>query len=125
MRYVLDTSVVIGGIPDYASEGAISVATLAELQFGILTATSDSARASRLLRFSLVNGQFRALSFNEEVAHAYAEMATAVKSIGRKPRSRVFDLIIAATARSQSVPLLTANPGDLKGIEHLVDVVSL
>jgi predicted nucleic acid-binding protein len=46
-----------------------------------------------------------------------------VVTAGRQHRVRVMDLLIAATAKAHGVRLYTRNPGDLQGLEELVDVV--
>ena len=42
---------------------------------------------------------------------------------GRKPRRRVADLMIAAIAIAEELPLFTTNPDDYKGLESLLTVV--
>ena len=44
---------------------------------------------------------------------------------GRQPRSRVTDLLIAATAHAHGARLYTRDAADLVGLEHLVDVVQV
>ena len=43
--------------------------------------------------------------------------------VGRQPRGRVMDLLIAATAVAHGASLYTRNPEYLKGLEGFVDVV--
>lgn len=40
----------------------------------------------------------------------------------RRPRARVIDLPIAATAHAHGAAVYTRDPGDLHGIEHLVEI---
>ena len=43
---------------------------------------------------------------------------------GRKPRgARAVDLLIAATAIAESLPLYTRNPDDFQALDHLVEVI--
>lgn len=49
-------------------------------------------------------------------------LAAAVVERGGRPRRRVMDLAIAATANGAGVPLLTHNTGDFTLVEDLVDV---
>ena len=49
----------------------------------------------------------------------------AVRAAGREPRRQASDLMIAATAASNQLPLYTANPDDFKGTEGLVEVVGI
>jgi len=46
-----------------------------------------------------------------------------VVKAGRKPRGRrAVDLLIAATALAQEMPLFTRNPADFASLEGLIDV---
>ncbi len=122
-RAVLDTSVVIADnvipLPGVLS---ISAATLAELHFGVLVARTDTARAERLRRLSIIQRQFDALPVDEAVAVSYGQIAAAVVKVGRQPRARTMDLVIAATAHAHSAALYTRNPKDFVGLEDLVEV---
>ena len=42
---------------------------------------------------------------------------------GRQPRRRFADLLIAAVAVAEGMPLITRNPDDFVGLEELVVVV--
>jgi hypothetical protein len=126
MRTVLDTSVVLATAPP-ALEGelAISAATLAELHFGVLVTSDPQVRAERLRRLAVVERSFAPLSTDDAVARSYGRLAAAVAAAGRQPRTRVFDLLIAATAHAHGARLATANPADLRGVEHLVELVAV
>jgi predicted nucleic acid-binding protein len=124
MRAILDTSVLVGtDVPHLAGALAISTAALAELHFGVLVTTDAMIRAERLRRLSEFQRRFTALPVDEGVAASYGQLAAAVVATGRQPRSRVMDLLIAATAHAHSARLYTRNAADLAGIEHLVDIV--
>ena len=126
MKAILDTSVLIAiNIPELEGELAISTAALAELHFGVLVTTDAGVRAERLKRLSDLNRMFDALPVDEAVAASYGELAAAVALRGRQPRSRVMDLLTAATAHAHSARLYTRNASDLVGIEHLVEVVTV
>jgi toxin FitB len=56
------------------------------------------------------------IAFTDEVAHHYGLLCGRLKLQGRNPRRRVLDLMIAATALSLSVPLVTCNPADVDGL---------
>lgn len=126
-RGLLDTSVLIAreeaenelSLP---REVAISVATLAELHYGVLVAKDDPARQHRLQRLGIIESTFQALPIDAAVARAFAAVAQAVKAAGRQPRSRVMDLWIAATAVAHRIPLYTRNPHDFEGLEDMVEV---
>jgi predicted nucleic acid-binding protein len=124
MRAVLDTSVVIAAdLAPVEGELAISAVTLAELHFGVLVTKDPAIRAERLRRLSDLERTFDALPVDEDVATSYGQLAAAVASSGRKPRTRVMDLLIAATAHAHSARLYTRNPADLVGIEDLLEIV--
>lgn len=44
-------------------------------------------------------------------------------SAGRKPRRRVADLMTAAIAIAEELPLFTTNPDDFKGLDDLLTIV--
>lgn len=48
-----------------------------------------------------------------------------VRMAGRNPRGRVADLFIAAIAAAHYLPLFTRNADDLRGLETVIDVVSV
>ncbi len=124
LNAILDTSVLIAtGVQPLEGELAISVASLAELHFGVLVTQDATVRAERLRRLSDLQRKFDALPVDDDVATSYGELAAAVVAAGRKPRSRVMDILIAATAHAHSARLYTRNPADLAGIEHLVEIV--
>ncbi len=120
----MDTSVMIAtDVPPLEGELAISAAALAELHFGVLVTKDNSVRAERLRRLSEFQRRFTAIPVDDAVAISYGQLAAAVVSAGRQPRSRVMDLLIAATAHAHSARLYTRNAGDLAGLEQLLDIV--
>lgn len=126
MRAVLDTSVLLGrDVPRLDGELAVSAATLAELHFGVLMAASSATRAERLRRVALVERLFDPLPVDEDVARSYGRLPAAVVGVGRQPRARVMDLLIAATAHAHGARLYTSNAADLRGVEDLVEVVAV
>lgn len=126
VRGLLDTSVVIaeeaGELP---LEAAISVATLAELHFGIHLAKTAEARTSRLRRLAAIESHFTALAIDEEIARAYGELATLTATTGRKVRTRTFDILIAATAYVHRVPLFTRDLADFRPLVGKIDLRSV
>jgi toxin FitB len=126
MRAILDTSVVIAAdIAPLEGELAISAITLAELHFGILVATQRKVRAERLRRLLVLKRTFDALPVDDAVAASYGQVAAAVVDVGRQPRARSMDLLIAATAHAHSARLYTRNTNDFEGLGDLVDVVTV
>jgi hypothetical protein len=126
VKAILDTSVVLStGLPRLEGKLAISSATLAELHFGVLVTNDSTVRAERLRRLSVLQRTFDAVPIDDAVAASYGMLAAAVASAGRKPRGRVMDLLIAATAHANGARLYTRNADDLVGIESLVDIVAV
>ena len=126
MKAVLDTSVLIAtDVPELEGELAISAASLAELHFGVLVTTNPDVRAERLRRLTELQRTFDALSIDDAVAVSYGQIAAAVVAHGRQPRSRVMDLLIAATAHADGARLYAGNAGDLDGIGHLIEIVAV
>lgn len=125
-RGILDTSVLIAAdVQPLPGELAISVISLAELRYGVLVAQSAEARATRLARLSRVHKRFDPLPVDEAVAESYGRLAAKTVGLGRQPRSRVMDLLIAATAHAHQATLYTRNADDLRGLDDLVDIVSV
>ena len=125
-RALLDTSVIIAGdvapIPGVLAISAISVA---ELQFGVLVATTPTVRAERLRRLSILQKHFDALPVDDAVAISYGRLAAAVVEAGRQPRRRAMDLLIAATAHAHGARLYTRNIDDFARLEHLLDIAAI
>jgi len=121
-RVLLDTSVLIGGAVPSEIEAAISVASLAELHFGVLVATDPDERARRAQRLGVIEATFDPLPVDASVSREWGRLAAAVNQRGGQPRRRAIDLAIAATANVHGVALLTANAADLAIIEDLVRV---
>jgi len=101
-RALLDTSVFVAeeqgrplasALPD---EVAVSVVTLAELETGVLTAIDEDVRATRMQTLLSVRERAAGIPADQQVASAYARLASAALRSGRKPR--VQDTWIAATA---------------------------
>lgn len=126
MKAILDTSVLIAtDVAPLEGELAISAAALAELHFGVLVTADGAVRAERLRRLLYFQRRFNALPIDDAVAASYGQLAAAVAAAGLRPRSRVMDLLIAATAHAHSARLYTRNARDLGGIEHLIEIVSV
>ena len=128
-RGLLDTSVVVdhdvidpGLLPD---ESAISAVTLAELAAGPHATADEQERARRQDRLQWAAATWDPVPFDAEAARTYGRVFAATKAAGRSGRTRVADLLIAATAAANSLPLYTRNPADFAGLEQIVMVVAV
>jgi predicted nucleic acid-binding protein len=104
--------VIAREVKELPDEAAISTATLAELHLGVHLARSDSVRAARLRRLTEVEARLEALPIDEAVARSYGALAQVVVKAGRTARARTMDILIAATAHANEVPLYTRDATD-------------
>ena len=128
-RGLLDTSVVIDhDIVDPASlpdESTIAAVTLAELAAGPHATGDDVERARRQDRLQWAAATWEPLPLDAEAARAYGLVFAATRVAGRSSRTRLADLLIAATAAAHGLPLYTRNPGDFIGLDGIVRVVGV
>lgn len=129
-RGLIDTSVVIDlediDSGDLPVEVAISSLTLAELAAGPHATDDTEERARRQDRLQRTEAAFDPLPFDAEAARSYGRIYAAVVAAGRKARGpRAVDLLIAATALASSLPLCTRNPDDFRGLEKLLEIVTI
>jgi predicted nucleic acid-binding protein len=135
---MLDTNILIlrkwidpAELPD---EMAISAITLAELSAGPYEVRRNdeqdaygehAERARRLEILQRAESEFDPVPFDAEAARLFGRVTAAAIAAGRKPRGRAVDLMIAATAIAESLPLYTTNPADFTGLDDLVRIVSV
>jgi predicted nucleic acid-binding protein len=127
---LLDTSVVIdwhdpevvAALPD---QMAISAITVAELSAGPHLAATPAEAARRQARLQEVESKLEPLAFDGRAARSYGLVVAAIVREGPRPRSRLADLLIAATAHAHGLDLYTRNAADFAGLEGLVRVVAL
>jgi predicted nucleic acid-binding protein len=125
-RSVLDTSILVAtNVPPIGGELAVSAASLAELHFGALVTDDSAVRAERLRRLTVIEHLYTPLPIDGSVARSYGHLASEVARGGGRPRARVMDLLIAATAHAYDAALVTRNAADLRGIEHLIEIVTV
>ena len=129
-RGVIDTSVVIDLEQIEPSrlplELAVSSLTMAELAAGPHATNDADERARRQDRLQRAEAVFDPLPFDAEAARAYGRVFAAISATGRKARgARAVDLHIAATACGAGLPLYTRNVEDFRGLEGLIEVVSI
>ena len=103
----------------------ITAVTLSELSFGPHATDDPVKRAGRVAVLQHVEATFEPLPYDQGAARLFGQICAAVRAAGREPRKRASDLMIAATAASNQLPLYTANAGDFRGSEGLVEVIEL
>ncbi|APE33193.1 twitching motility protein PilT [Nocardia mangyaensis] len=101
----------------------ISTVTLAELGIGIALSATPTELALRSERMSEVEHAFDALPLCSAAARRFTSMAKLVVAAGRNPKPRKFDLMIAAIASVNDLPLYTSNVADFTGLEPVLTVV--
>jgi predicted nucleic acid-binding protein len=123
MKFILDTSVLIDD-PTIAtgSNAAISTISLAELYFGVLTASHPKERARRAIQLVFIESGFDALPLDKPIGQMLGQLQATVSGRGANPRRHTADLAIAATAIVHEAVLLTKNYKDFKLIDDLVAV---
>jgi predicted nucleic acid-binding protein len=128
-RGLLDTSVIVDldrlDASQLPEEVAISTVTLAELSAGPSATTDVSERARRQDRLQRTEAAFDPLPFDIRSARAYGRVHAAVVEQGRQPRPKFADLLIAATALAEDLPVVTRNGKDFQGLEGLVTVIEI
>jgi predicted nucleic acid-binding protein len=126
---VVDTSIIAAvGLYDPAElpdRMLITAITLGELSYAPHATDDPVKRAGRVAVLQHAEATFEPLPYDQGAARVYGQICAAVRAAGRQPRSRVADLMIAATAGSNALALYTANPDDFKGTEGLVEVVAV
>ncbi|CAG6397857.1 type II toxin-antitoxin system VapC family toxin [Streptomyces cocklensis] len=133
---LLDTNIVILrkwiDPAELPAEVAITAITLAELSAGPHEVRRNedqddydehAERGRRLDILQRAENEFDPIPFDTEAARIYGRVCAAVIGAGRKPRRRVADLMIAAIAIAEELPLFTTNPDDYKGLDGLLTVV--
>jgi predicted nucleic acid-binding protein len=126
---VVDTNIIAAlrlydpsGLPETL---LITAVTLGELSFGPHATDDPAKRAGRVAVLQHVEATFDPLPYDQSAARLFGQICAAVRTAGREPRKRASDLMIAATAASNQLPLYTANPDDFRGSEGLVEVIEV
>jgi predicted nucleic acid-binding protein len=103
----------------------ITSITLGELSYGPHATDDPAKRAGRIAVLQHVEAAFEPLPYDRDAARLYGQICAAVRAAGRQPRVRATDLMIAATAASNGLPLYTANPDDFRGAEAIAEVIGI
>lgn len=124
---LLDTCVLID-LPTIADadlpiQSKISTVTLAELGLGVALASDAETLALRTERLFEIEHAFDALPFSATAARRFTSLAKLAIASGRNPKPRRMDVMIAAIASANDLPLFTRNVDDFKGLNSLLTVV--
>lgn len=128
-RGLLDTSVIVdlellpeASLPVQSSVAAVS---LAELAAGLHTARDAVERGARLTRLQFIEANLDSLPFDAAAARRYGQLISLIVAAGQSPRPRRLDLMIAATALVNGLPLYTRNARGLSAIAGAMTVVAV
>jgi predicted nucleic acid-binding protein len=126
---MLDTCVVID-LPSIdprllPAEVAVSSIVLAELAQGVAVAKDPAQMMIRAQRLADVEAEFAALPFDREAARRFGTLVALTVKANRDPRPHRMDLMIAATAAAQGLPLYTRNADDFRGLEQGVQIITV
>jgi predicted nucleic acid-binding protein len=127
-RVLLDTSVVIDypadAVAAHADAAAVSTITLAELSYGLHT-EDPLLNAAREERYHWIVDTFDPIPFDAASARIYGALCANVRAIGRDPKPRRFDILIAAVAVALGIPLITRNETDFRGIHSALRIITV
>lgn len=128
-RGLLDTSVIVdhdllepGLLPD---ESAISAVTMAELAAGPHATDDEQERARRQDRLQWAAATWDPVPFDADAARAYGRVFAAARAAGPSSRARLADLMIAATAVANDLPVYTRNAKDFAALAGIVTVIEI
>lgn len=125
-RVVLDTNVLITGTSALTAEQVVSICsvTYAELEAGTRLAATGAERASRVRRLAMVRETYgEGLPFDDRASASFGILAELVAGSGRTHRSRMADLMIAATAHAHGAALVTHHTDDFVGLGSVVEIL--
>ena len=126
---VLDTCAYIDlDVIDPASLPAIpelTAITFAELHQGVAMARDAASRVARMEKLGAAVADFDPFPFDGDAAARYGTLVALTVAAARDPRPRRMDLMIAAIASTQGLPLYTRNPADFKAVESAVTIVNV
>lgn len=130
MKYLADTDVLIDHLrgkkkldPTLLEKGiSISIITYGELLYGA-EKSANKEKAKRTVLDFIENLSIKIANLSEEIMQKYATIKTGLEKKGQKLDD--FDLLIASTAMSGSLVLLTRNKKHFSRIKNLLNKDSL
>ena len=69
-----------------------------------------------------MEADFSPLPFDAAAARCFGRVSASLRRAKRKSAARAYDVLIAAIAMANELPLYTVNPRDFEGIDDLVVV---
>lgn len=124
-RALLDTSAILDlkALPDDQLPESITVSmiSVAELQRGLYVG-SPAQRVARRAHYQAIRTLIDIVPLTEEATYYFGQLCGVEVSNGRTPKARTLNLLIAATAIAEGVPLVTCNPRDFAAAEGFVAV---
>lgn len=129
VRGLVDTNVLILldrlDRAELPQETLISSITMAELAAGPHYAVDAAERAVRIERVQNAEALFEPLPMDTRAARRFGHVVASVLAVGRNPKPRRIDLMIASIASANGLPLYTVNPKDFAGLENLVEICTV
>ncbi|MEV6109320.1 type II toxin-antitoxin system VapC family toxin [Streptomyces sp. NPDC051940] len=128
-RGLVDTCVLID-LPDLDParlplEIAVPAVVLAELAQGVAMTRDPVEILARSQRLADAEADFAAIPFDREAARRFGTLVAMLIRAKRDPGPRRMDLMIAATAAAQGLPLYTRNADDFKGLDQGVEIIAV
>ena len=90
-----------------------------------VVAAAGPKRATFLMWRTCFDATWLPVPFDEEGAKVYGRMFAAVRASGQTSPSRFADLLIAATAAANDLPLYSRNPDDFRALQCIVKVIAI
>ena len=101
---------------------AVSIVTEFEVRGGLAIAPNDPARQHT---FAFLTDRYVPLPLDAKVATHFHHLAANSAALGQRPRKRIADLMIAATALAHGATLVTDDQGLIRVAAGLLPVRSL
>lgn len=103
----------------------LTAVTMAELHQGLAMARDAMTRAARTEKLGAAIVGFLPLPFDGAAAARYGTLVALVLEANRDPRPRRMDLMIAAIASANELPLYTRNAADFRGLRDTVEIIPI
>jgi toxin FitB len=103
----------------------ITAITMAELHQGVAMTNNPAVRAARTEKLGAAIVDFDPLPFDGDAATRFGSLVGLTLAANRDPKPRRMDLMIAAIASAQGLPLYTRNADDFKGLQDMLTVIAI